>query len=151
MKKILIIINGVKLPYHLADAAIERAKKNGERLHAVLLKSDQEAGEDYPFPNDLESTENVSSESDLEKDDEKIINLNMELLREKAESEKIDFLGEIKTNISTAELKALSADADVVLLDADFDESAVLGNLTITLKEIKNAVDKPVEVIENIK
>ena len=54
MKKILVVFNGINVPWHILNFATDIAKRNSSQIDGIFLR-DQEIV--YPFPNDLSFTE----------------------------------------------------------------------------------------------
>src|SRR6186713_1683879 len=104
MKTILIILNGIRLPFHVIDFAISRAKENTSEIYALFLKGGHEQSKGYIFPSDLGSTETGASDSQALKEDETIIYDNMKMVRSMVEAEKIPYREILRTNASLAEI-----------------------------------------------
>src|SRR5215831_4432007 len=91
MKTVYILINGISLPYHAIDYAIEEAKKNSYGIHSIFLKGTNEPSKGYFYPSDLRTIETAVSDKESIREDESIINDNIELIRKLIEDEKIAF------------------------------------------------------------
>jgi hypothetical protein len=57
MKKLLVISNIITSPAHLIAFAIETAKEISGELYGIFTNESTPAELNYPFPNDMESTE----------------------------------------------------------------------------------------------
>ena len=146
MKTILIIFNGIRLPFHVIDFAISRAKENTSEIYALFLKGGHEQSKGYIFPSDLGSTETVS-DAEVLKEDETIIYDNMKMVRSMVEAEKIPYREILRTNASLAEIATISEDADLIVLDENFDHATLLGDKKVSLKGLMEKISKPVELV----
>src|SRR5690606_41955314 len=63
---ILLILNGIRFPFGLLNAAIDWCKQNGSALHAIFMKAEDEVGEGYVYPSDLEAAEDLNDTQDSE-------------------------------------------------------------------------------------
>ena len=147
MKTILIILNGIRLPFHVIDFAISRAKENTSEIYALFLKGGHEQSKGYIFPSDLGSTEIGASDSQALKEDETIIYDNMKMVRSMVEAEKIPYREILRTNASLAEIATISEDADLIVLDENFDHVTLLGDKKVSLKGLMEKISKPVELV----
>lgn len=151
MKTIVVIINGISLPYNAIDYAIEEAKKNSCGVHVLFLKGTTEPPKGYFYPSDLRTIETGASDKESAREDEKIIGDNMKLVKELIEDEKIPFTSTLKTNASINEVAASITRADLILVDENFDEMFLLSDDKISLKDIKNKISIPVCVVPSHK
>ena len=149
MKTIVTIINGIHLPYHVINYAIEKAKQESYEIHALFLKAKKEQKRGYFFPSDLGSAETVSSNDEALSADEKIIDDNMVLVREMVENEKISYRETLKTNASIEDIKKVAGPADLIVVDEDFDEMSLLKDNNISLKDLKNKISIPVHTVSD--
>src|SRR6266487_1899210 len=149
MKTIFIIINGISLPFHVIDYAINKAKKESYEIYALFLKGSSEPSKGYLFPSDLSTTETWTSEADAVKDDEKIISENMKLIKEMVEDEKIHYRSALKTNASIEEVIEMSTSMDLIIVDENFDEMFLLSDNNLSLKDLKDKISIPFHVISN--
>ena len=147
MKTILIILNGIRLPFHVIDFAISRAKENTSEIYALFLKGGHEQSKGYIFPSDLGSTETGVSDAEVLKEDETIIYDNMKMVRSMVEAEKIRYREILKTNASLTEIATISEDADLIVLDENFDHATLLGDKKVSLKGLMEKISKPVEIV----
>ena len=147
MKTILIILNGIRLPFHVIDFAISRAKENTSEIYALFLKGGHEQSKGYIFPSDLGSTETGVSDAEVLKEDETIIYDNMKMVRSMVEAEKIPYREISRTNASLSEIATISEDADLIVLDENFDHGTLLGDKKVSLKGLMEKISKPVELV----
>ncbi len=76
MSKGIFLINGIRISYHLIDAAIHWAQENDGTLMGVYIFSDEENAESYGFPSDIEKVETEVSEEEAEAELESLISKN---------------------------------------------------------------------------
>jgi len=149
MNTIMIILNGIHLPYHVIHYAITKAKENTANISALFLSGKSDHSRGYFFPSDLTSVESLSSDKDVEGEDNRIIQDNMLLIKQMIELEDISYTSSVKTNISIDEIVESTASADLVILDEDFDNYPIMGDNKISLKKLKQKIIKPVDVVPN--
>lgn len=118
MKQALLIFNGIKYPYDLADQAIEWAKKNSLPLHAIFL-SGKEHEEQYPFPSDLDEAQADTDKRDAEYSDMLITESRMKLLADTASGEGVSCTSEILVEPTLEEVLDKSNDAEAIFINAD--------------------------------
>jgi len=147
MKTIFVILNGINLPYHVIEYVIDKAKTNSCEIFALFLKGSSESPKGYVYPSDLGATATLTSEADGIKADEKIISQNMKIVRDMADTEKIPYRAEIKTNASADEVVAMSATADLIVIDENFDEMSLLSDPHVSLKDLMNKTGKPLHPV----
>jgi len=151
MKTIVVIINGIYLPYHVIDYAIEKAKKNSSEIFAIFLKGTHEPSKGYGYPSDLPATETWVSDEEAVDDDEKLISDNMKLLKQMIENEKISYHSALLTEASVDELAEITATADLIVVDENFDEMFLLDDNKISLKDLKDRISVPVYTVPSRK
>jgi len=64
-----------------------------------------------------------------------------------ADTEKIPYRAEIKTNASADEVVAMSATADLIVIDENFDEMSLLSDPHVSLKDLMNKTGKPLHPV----
>jgi len=149
MKTIVIIFNGINLPYHVIDYALEKATLESHEIHAIFLKGKREQKKGYIFPSDLGTAETLTSDKDAVIDDERIIADNMHLVMQMVENEKIPYRSTLKTNASIEDIKKVTASADLVVVDGNFDKMSLLSDKNISLKNLKKKISVLVQIIPN--
>ena len=147
MKTVLIILNGIRLPFHVIEFAISRAKENSGEICALFLKGGHEQSKGYIFPSDLGSTEIGVSDAEVQNEDEKIIYDNMKIVRSMIEAEKIPYREILRTNAPLSEIATISEDADLVVVDENFDHLTLLADKKVSLKGLLEKISKPVEIV----
>jgi hypothetical protein len=147
MKTIAIIINGINLPYHVIDYAINKAKKMSSEIFALFLKGKHEPPKGYGYPSDLSTTETWESEEEAINEDEKLISDNMKMVRQMIENEKIFYNSVLKTNASIEDITEITTAADLIVIDENFDEGFVLSDNKISLEALKQEFKNRIEII----
>jgi hypothetical protein len=132
MKTICIIIDGIQLPYHVVNFAIEKAKKESYKIFAIFLKGTAEPSKGYLYPSDLSTIEKGESNQESLNEDEQIIIDNMKLVEKMAKDENVLYSATIKTDLSIAEVKKIVADADLIAIDENFNRASLLSDNKIT-------------------
>ncbi len=119
MKKILVILNGRVIPEHVTTTAIELAKTTLSNLHAVFVNSSLDLHEyNYAFPNDLALTETSYTSETVEQEDNSILTLNKQLLKDICSRNNTTLSIENDQHITLGKLIELSAFSDLILMDA---------------------------------
>ena len=150
MKNILVLLNGIQMPYHVIEYAIEWAEQNSGSIHVILLKSSEEVEVSYPFPSDLNLAETRTNKSNARQDDEEILSTNTQLIKEMAEQRNIACTFETIIDAQPGDVAEASSHAAVLAIDADFDDEGLpLGDKNISLKNIKHEAKCPVQVISS--
>ena len=147
MKTLVIIINGIHLPYAVIDHAIELAAKESYQVNALFLRSQKEPKKGYLFPSDLETTHSKNYDAQATLEDEKIMDDNMRLVKEMVESEKIPYQASLRTNASMNDIEKDTATADLIIVDKDFDNPSLLSDSKISLKELANKLSGRLKVL----
>ena len=147
MKIIFVILNGVHLPYHVIDYAIEKSRINNAELYALFLKGRHEHSEKYIFPSDLGNTEIRGSDDEAMKEDEEIISENMKVVQDMAEAKNIPFQSVLITNASIDEIKSITEEASLIIVDENFDKFSILANKKISLQILKKNIAKPIDAV----
>lgn len=149
MKTICVILNGIKIPYHVINFAINKAKKESYGIFALFIKSMAEPSKGYLYPSDLQTIENSISDEESVKEDEQIIADNMKLVKKMVDDESISYRALMKTNASIKDVKKIVADVDLIAIDENFDEMSLLSDDKITLKEVKRKIPIPIYLVRS--
>src|SRR5689334_22993546 len=149
MKTICVILNGIKVPYHVINFAINKAKKESYDLFALFIKGMSEPSKGYFYPSDLQTIEKSVSDKESVKEDEQIIADNMKLVEKMVENESISYSAILKTNVSIEEIKKIVAHVDLIAIDENFDQMSLLPDDKITLKELTKKISAPIYLIRN--
>ena len=136
MKTLIVLFNGIHLPYHVVDRAIEKAQHESYEIHGLFLKGKKDRRKGYLFPSDLSSAENRVSDDEAIEEDEKIITDNMQLVKGMVEGEKIPYRATLRTNASIPDIEKDIAGADLIIIDKNFDQGSLLTDAKVSLKDL---------------
>jgi hypothetical protein len=148
MGTIIILVNGLDMPYHVVDRAIAIAKEKKSRLLAIFLEGKRERREGYVFPSDLDAAEKGITEAETLVEDKEIISHNSDVIARMAEFDGIQLESKIIENPKLEELIQIFEGADLIVADRDFDSELLLDAHKITLKRIVENSQAPVELVE---
>ena len=149
MKTIAVIINGIRLPYHVIHHAINKAKENSCGIFALFLKGKHERSKGYGYPSDMLSTETSFFAHEVVSEDEDMITDNMQLIKQMVESEKISYHSALKTNAPVDEVAEIIASADLLVMDKNFDDPVLLGDKKISLNALTERINNPVDLVSS--
>src|SRR5215216_4768647 len=117
MKKILVVFNGINVPWHILNFAIDIAKKYSSRINGIFLR-DQEII--YPFPNDLSFTEvDFTPRGTITEEDAILESQNIASFENTCKTAGVDY--QVEKDILLEELISRSAEADLVVADTTPD------------------------------
>ena len=120
MEQIVVIFNGIKVPDHLVNAAISKAKESGSGLLALFLAG-EEKDEGYIFPSDLDAAQDDTDADDAERADMRVIRSQMKVLEGTAKVEGIACTTELLFEPELEEVTAKIGTAQLVLIDANYN------------------------------
>lgn len=149
MNTIAILFNGLRLPYHLVNHAIARAKQQSSSILAVFLTGSDKPGGGYLFPSDLPLADNQFFADKTASDNDRMLADNMRLVQQMVENEGINYKGVSNTDASIDSIAGLTGEASLLLVSDDFDEAVLDGNSKITLQGLQEETGKPVEVVHD--
>ncbi len=136
MKKIIVIFNAIKTPWHIATFAINIAKQNDAEVNVLFLK-DETPG--YPYPSDIASVQKDLLPKKEKADNEILEEKNIQLFKTFCNDEKVKF--SFEKNVSLKKLVDLSSDADCIVTDSQDDFRKY------SLKDILAQVKCPISLI----
>jgi hypothetical protein len=148
MKTALVIFNGIRFPFYLADHVIEWTEKNTASLHALFIKAKHREKEGYVFPSDLDAAEHLTGTEDIEHGDVLVIRSQMKLLEDMAKTENIPFKSELLTDPLLKDILEIAKGSDILFIDADDNESGILSVTTFRMKDLVKKSPCPVETIK---
>lgn len=148
MKTILVLLNGIQLPYRVIEYAIEWAEKNSGNIYVLFLQSEKETSNNYAFPNDLRLAETETDKANAKRDDEEILSTNRQLIEEMAEAKNIPYQFKTIVNAKLNDVLEVSKNVSIIVVDEDFDDVGLpLSNKNISLKQIMHHANCPVQVV----
>ena len=97
MEKIITLFNVLHAPWHVLSFAINLAKESGGNITGVFL-SPSSKHKTYPFPNDMNLTEETLSEQMISKENEELLNDDIKLFNDECAYSGIS--ADVKSNVS---------------------------------------------------
>jgi len=144
MKAVLIVFGGISFPYNLIDKAAAWSKTNDATLQTLFIVG-KETEEGYPFPSDLDAAENFTDKDDVVRDDVEIIRGQMKFLHDIARAEKITIKSDILVDPSLKDVMEKIRDAGMLFINANYEETASLSDLSFDIKDLVDRAPCPVE------
>jgi hypothetical protein len=147
MAKAVLLFNGIGFSFPLIDRAFGWAKQSDRSLVALFLKSKSETPEGYIFPSDLDAAENLSSKEDAGAANNLIINSNIRMLENRAESEDIDLASSLLSDPSEADLLQQFSGCELIFIDEKIDQAGIFTVESIDLKKFLKNTSLTTEIV----
>lgn len=146
----VFILNGIRIGYHLIEAAIEWAKQNQGSLVGVYLYSGEKNAESYGFPSDIEQVETQISENEGEAELDVLIGNHTRYAEKQCANNNIPVTTHQLKNPDIDELSSLLLSATVLFLDPSmFKEEADADAEDLTVQDIRDITTaKVIEVTQ---
>ncbi len=119
MAAVILVYNGLHFPAGMLDKGLAWSVKNGGDMIALFIVSDKEQDEGYPFPNDLDEAEDITSDTDAVGKDLAIIASNIRLIRHQAKSAAVALQTKILPAPPQRELQTWLDKANLVLVSQE--------------------------------
>lgn len=148
MKSALVIFNGIRFPFYLADHAIAWAKTNSANLCALFIKAGKEVREGYVFPSDLDAAEALADTEEAGKGNTQVIISQMKVLEDMAKTKDIPYNSELLTDPSLGYLLGMAKRSDILFMDADYHETGILFATSFDMKDLVKKSPCPVEAVK---
>ena len=116
MKKILVVFNGINVPWHILNFATDIAKTYPSQIDGIFLK-DQEII--YPFPNDLSFTEVDFTRGSVTEEDAVLESHNIATFEEMCKTSGVNC--QVEKDALLEELIHKSSEADLIVADTTPD------------------------------
>ena len=116
MKKILVVFNGINVPWHILNFATGIAKKYSSQIDGIFLR-DQEIV--YPFPNDLSFTEVDFTRGSVTEEDAVLEAQNITTFENMCKEAGIIY--QVEKDVLLEELIYKSSEADLIIADTTPD------------------------------
>src|SRR5687768_8525892 len=113
MKKSAILINGVSLPHHVIDKAVQQARKNGRQVKVVFI---YENTDDKGYPDQMPNQAEIS-ESNAVKNLEELVQHNADYVKTNFSQHEIKHEIVVLRNPAIDEVVASLSDADKIFVD----------------------------------
>lgn len=140
MKKIVVISNIINSSAHLIAFAIDAAKEISGELHGIFINTSSEPdGLNYPFPNDMASTEILFSEESIQEENTELLNAQIKLFKDECLTAGIACKASFAHTLE--EVLKSSPESDLVITEVDTDYGQ------FSLKDILTSAPCPVFVV----
>lgn len=149
MKTALVIFNGIRFPFYLADHVVSWAKKNDANLHALFIKAKHREEEGYVFPSDIDAAQDLTGTDDIEQGDVLVIRSQIKLLEDMAKTENIPFKSELLTGPYLEDILETAKSSDILFIDADYNETGILSVDSFNINDLVKKSPCPVEIIKD--
>lgn len=146
MKTALVIFNGIKFPFYLAEQAIAWAKDNTADLQALFLVG-KEPGEGYVFPSDLDAAEKLADRNEAREKNIEIIRDQVKLLEDMARTKNVTCRSELLMNPSLKDVVNKAGHVERIFVDADYDNTGLLSVTHFSLDHLLGKASCPVETV----
>ena len=119
MATAILLYNGLHFPVAMIDRAIAWAANSNGDIIALLVLADKDQEEGYPFPNDLDESEEVSTDNDAMGKDLAIIASNIRLMRHQATIANVRLKAHLLAGAHRAALQEWLEKADQVFISEE--------------------------------
>lgn len=134
----VFILNGIRIGYHLIEAAIEWAKQHEGSLTGVYVYSGEKNAESYGFPSDIEQVETQVTENEEEAELDTLISSHIKYAEKQCAVNSIPFTTHQLKNPDIDELGAILLPATILFLDpAMFKEEADADAEDLSVQDIR--------------
>ena len=147
MPKSIILFNGIYFSFIAVSRAFAWARGTGGTIEAIFLKTKNEDEEGYGFPSDLDEAENLYTNKDAEKADEKIIQNHMRMLEREAAMERIELKTSLLIDPPMSELLAKCNQAELVFIPRKLEKKDLLC-IDMEIAQLGKSIKVPFEFIE---
>lgn len=144
----IVLYNGLHFPAAMLDKALNWTATNSGDMIALFLVSDKEQDEGYPFPNDLDEADEVSSDDDAVGTDLAIIASNIRLLRHQAKSAGIALATQILPAANLRALQPWLEKANLILVSKEPIDPPILSLAFAQIEKMMAEVSVPIEWVE---
>ncbi len=143
----VFLINGIRISYHLIEAAIKWAQENEGSLIGVYMYSDEKNAESYGFPSDIEKVETEVSENEGEAELDTLIRKHIDYAEKQIAKNNIPVITHQLKNLDIDELASIIQSADILWLDPEmFKEEADADVDDLSVEDISDLTDA--EIVE---
>lgn len=112
-----LLLLGPALPYHVLDYAITWAKEHEGMLRALFVVPGNLPEEGYPFPNDLDSSEDMTNDNDAERGLKMIIKDESRFIEKRCTASHVPVVIETLFSPSASKVLAKIKDSDIIFVD----------------------------------
>jgi hypothetical protein len=138
-----LLLTGAALPYHVIDYAISWAKDNEGTLRALLIVPGSMPEEGYPFPNDLDDAENLTSKKDVEAGIKNIVREEIRFIEKRCKASHIPVQSEVLFSPPLQKVVSKVNDSDVIFIDRNAEEGDdAMTDLPFTIDDVIEKASK---------
>lgn len=150
MKNILVVYYGNHNPTHVLDFVLNSAKQNEFKVQGIFVDEDPSPSLHYPFPNDLNLTEEKVTTDTVEEENEKILSENIQFFQDECSLANVNF--SFEKNVPIKSLVENSFDADLIVMDStshfqDTDLTNILKSNACPVCQIVPTASKPERIV----
>jgi hypothetical protein len=146
MTKAAVLFNGIRFPFKVIDRAFEWCKKEKGSMLGVFLLAEEADPEGYIFPSDIDAAEDISDASDSVSDNEKVVESQINMLKNRAATEQIKFQSIVLYDPEEELLSDTLQGCEYIFVAEDVDElssgTTESFGLDKWLKNFKGTVEK---------
>ena len=137
MLKAIILVNGLKIPYHVFEHAYGLIKGGDDELEVFFLFQVGEKMEQYTFPSDIEKAETFFSEREADEQLRQLIRNNEQYTERQAKRLGIKVKTNFLNNPTLDELGNAVEHSATILIDADnFKHPRDIANADIKYEDL---------------
>lgn len=137
MSRGTLLLIGPGLPYHVLDYAITWAKENEGSLRTLFVVRGDLPEENYPFPSDLDASENLTDNTDAERGVNVIIRNESRFIEKRCTASHVPVDIEVLSSPSAQKVLVKLKDSEIVFVDKNaeaFDDE--VKHMPFTLTEL---------------
>lgn len=123
MSKATLLLIGPGLPYHVLDYAITWAKENEGKLRTLFVVPGDLPEEGYPFPSDLDESENITNSDDAEKGIREILRQESRFIEKRCNASHVPVTIETLFSPSVQKLLVTLKDSEIIFFDKGAGEN----------------------------
>lgn len=147
----VVLLNGIRFPFPVVEAAIQWAKENQANLHAYFIKSADIADEGYVFPSDLDEAEDLKDEQDSESNHVRVIYRNARLIKSMSSTDKVDCETTILTEPHLKEIEESLQKSAVIFIDEEFDQKGALTSNIFDREKLEEKFPDRIKAVQHSK
>lgn len=138
-----LLFPGTSLAYHVLDYAVDWAKENEGSLHVLFLHPGTVPPEGYPFPNDLDEAEDMTTEVEAQQGVKQILKQEARYIEKRANASHIPAKTEILFSPSIDQVIARVNHSEIIFIDKSLEENPeTFEGLEFDLQELKHKTSR---------
>jgi len=116
LKNILVVYYGIHNPTHVLDFVLNIAKQNEFKVQGIFVDEAPSPDLSYPFPNDLNLTEEKVTSDSIEQENEKILAENIQFFQDECSIADVKF--SFERNVPIKSLVENTFGADLIVMNS---------------------------------